>query len=95
MSVCVYSRLTFWRTEGIYFKSQKRCFDQPHLAQSWHRDPGEKRNAGGQTSPFLAKMLNQNTPNTSAGVWRWGREQPLLLPAADGPAARTEAQLAK
>lgn len=27
---------TLWRTESIYFKTQKRCFDQPHLLQSWH-----------------------------------------------------------
>lgn len=53
--VCVYSSPTSWRTEGIYFKSQKRCFEQPHLAKSWHRYSREKLNAGGQTSLFCLK----------------------------------------
>lgn len=59
------SGLTFQRTEGIYFKSRKkRCFEQPRLAPSWHRDPREKQML--QVKAFLAKPLNQNTPNTSA-----------------------------
>lgn len=53
--VCVYASPTSWRTEGIYFKSQKRCFEQPHLAKSWHRYSREKLNAGGQTSLFWLK----------------------------------------
>lgn len=86
MSVCVCSGLTFWRTEGIYFKSQKRCFDQPHLAQSWHQDPGEKRNAGGQTSLFWLKCLIQTHLILLPGV-------EVGLGAASG--TRAEAQLAK
>lgn len=65
--MCVSSGLTFCRTEAIYFKSQKRCFEQPHLAQYWHRDPREKQTL--QVKPHsLVKLLNQNTPNTSAGA---------------------------
>lgn len=79
LSVCVFSSPTSWRTEGIYFKSQKRCFEQLHLAKFWHWYPREKLNAAGQTSFFWLKCSIKThlilVPGCGEELRAWGSRQ--------------------
>lgn len=67
---------------------KKRCYEQPHLAKSWHRYSREKLNAGGQTSLFWLKCSIKTHLILLPG--RGGKVESLgqPLPAVDKPVVR-------